>query len=368
MEWKTLFDKQLVERIGDRIAGAYSEFDQSGFITEAVEGLDDLELKARSAHICAAFAKRLPADFSAAVEVLLQAMGEDDGSGGLEGFEGFHHMPFLDFVAAHGTGHPDTALDALERMTLFFSAEFAIRPFLARYPDKVMVRLYPCSRADDWRLRRFVSERTRPRLPWASRLPALIEDPSPMFDFLERLHDDPHLVVRRSVANHLNDIAKDHPDPAVELAASWAAKGGEEGMWTVRHGLRTLIKQGHPGALALLGYRAVDAVRVETLSLTASQVAIGDTLHFSFTLVSEERDPVKLVIDYALHRELANGKRGRKVFKLAKRTMAPGERVVIDGKQSFQQRSTRTYYPGAHAIEILINGQAAQQCAFEVVG
>ncbi len=364
---KTLFDTAVIEDIAGRLHSAYAPFDRTAFARDAGEGLDALELKQRSQNICAAMIRHLPSDFAEATSILLQAMGQDDGSGGLEGFTGFRFMPFLDYVAEQGHESPEIALDVLEQMTLFFSAEFAIRPYILADPERTLARMLAWAEAKDWRVRRLASEGSRPRLPWAPRLPLLIKDPSPVLPILDRLHNDPHLVVRRSVANHLNDIAKDHPDFAAATARRWWASGDEDSRWTVQHGLRTLVKQGHPEALEVLGFRGGADIELEDFVLEPGTVEIGSSLEFSFSLISRENEEVRLAIDYALHRVLKNGKKGRKVFKLTVTELAPGESQSFTKRQAFRQLSTRTYYPGTHRIEILANGRVVGGADFAVL-
>ena len=151
---------------------------------------------------------------------------EEDNSGGLEGYNGFRFMPFLDFVAAQGLDNPDIALDSLEKMTLHFSAEFAIRPFILQHPDITLPRLTEWTSYQDWRVRRLASEGSRPRLPWGIQLKPFISDPSFIIGILNQLYNDSNLVVRRSVANNLNDIAKDNPKLAVDTK-SWIKNVGK---------------------------------------------------------------------------------------------------------------------------------------------
>lgn len=363
---KDLFDRALVAELAQRLHAAHAPLDPDAFQKDATHNLEALELKQRSAQICAALGRHLPAGFEDAVAVLQQAMGPDDGGGGLEGFDGFAFMPFLDFIAAYGLEKPHAALDAMEYMTRYFSAEFAVRPFILRYPDQALPRLLRWTAHPDWRVRRLASEGSRPRLPWGQRLPPFVKDPAPVIDLLDRLYADENLVVRRSVANNLNDIAKDHPDLAADTAKRWWAAGDKDARWTVGHGLRTLIKQGHRGALAVLGFAGGDRIEPHDFCVVPQTVAVGGTVHFSLRLVSRENEAVRLVVDYALHRVLANGKKARKVFKLKQVELRPGEAVDLAGKQTFRQLSTRTYYPGPHAIEILANGRSLGTHAFEL--
>lgn len=359
------FNEETVRGLAARLVGADGGFDDAGFIGEACDGLDGLELKARSLHIMAAMARRLPADFGVAVPVLLGALGAPPADRG-EDSDGFPLAPILDYVAAHGLDEPDLALDALAAMTLHFSAEFAVRPFIARYPDKTMTRMLGWTGAADRRLRRLASEGCRPRLPWGERLRDLVAEPAPVIAILERMHGDADDSVRRSVANNLNDIAKDHPDLAAEVAARWWATGDAGSRWTAKHGLRSLVKQGHGGALAVLGFGGGDKVAARDLRVAPARLAVGGEVVFSFTLASSEKDDVRLVVDYLLDRPLAGAKRATKVSKVATVTLAPGEAATYERPVRFKQLSTRTYYSGTYALAVLVNGREAGRVTFEV--
>lgn len=361
------FNPETVRGLAARLVAADGGFDDAGFVDDACRGLDALELKARSLHIMAAMAPRLPNDFGVAVEVLLKALGAAPPVEAEEMSDGFRLAPVLDYVAAHGLDEPDLALDALAAMTLHFSAEFAVRPFIRNYPNKTMTRMLGWTAAADWRLRRLASEGCRPRLPWGERLRDLVADPAPVILILDRMHGDEHDSVRRSVANNLNDIAKDHPDLAADVAARWWATGEAGSQWAVRHGLRSLVKAGHSGALTVLGFAGGDAVVARDLVMDPARVAIGGHGMFRFTVVSGEADDVRLVVDYALDRPLARDKRARKVFKVGTVTLAPGEAATYEKRIAFKQLSTRTYYPGQYELAVLVNGRPAGSVSFEVV-
>ena len=365
---KTIFNQEVITDLAQRIKKVFPSFDSIGFEQDANYNLENLELKQRSTQISTALTSYLlPSEFEKAASILIQAMGEDDKSGGLEGYNGFRFMPFLDFVAVRGLDNPDIALDSLEKMTLHFSAEFAIRPFILQHPDITLPRLLNWTSHKDWRVRRLASEGSRPRLPWGIQLKPFIENPSFVIGILNQLYNDTNLIVRRSVANNLNDIAKDNPELAVETAQSWWDSGEEIARWTVRHGLRTLIKQGHQEALSILGFIGGDNIRVENFQFQTSLVMIGDELNFSLLLVSEELKNVRLIVDYILHRVLANGKLSKKVFKLRQIELLPGEQISLSGKHKFKQLSTRTYYPGIHSIELIVNGRSVGKYDFELI-
>ncbi len=364
---KTIFNQKVITDLARRIKNTFPSFNDIGFEQDANQNLNSLALKQRSTQICTALTSYLPCEFEQAVSILIEAMGEADNSGGLEGYYGFRFMPFLDFVAAQGLDKPGIALDSLEKMTLHFSAEFAIRPFILKHPEKTLPRLIKWTSHQDWRVRRLASEGSRPRLPWGMQLKPFIDNPSFVILILNNLYNDPNLIVRRSVANNLNDIAKDNPEIVVETAQHWWDSRDELARWTVRHGLRTLIKQGNKKALSVLGFVGGDNIRVENFQFQPSVVKISDELNFSCNLVSEESRNVNLVVDYILHRVLANGKLSKKVFKLRQIELSPGEKITLSGKHKFKQLSTRTYYPGVHSIELVANGCSVGKYDFELI-
>ncbi|HLP09614.1 MAG TPA: DNA alkylation repair protein, partial [Opitutaceae bacterium] len=273
-----------------------------------------------------------------------------------EGVSGWAVWSMGEYVARHGLDHVPRALACLHALTQRFSAEFAIRPFLQRHPATTLRALEKWTRDPSAHVRRLVSEGSRPRLPWGLRLQAFVADPSPTFPLLRALQDDPSAYVRRSVANHLNDIAKDHPD----LVAAWVrehlADAGPERIALLRHASRTLIKAGHPATLEAWGLgRALHGKA--SLTLTAAEVCIGGALGLNVQLRSTDSAPQPLVIDYAVHHVRANGERSRKVFKGWKLTLAAGEKRTLACRHSFKPVTTRRLYPGPHRIDLLINGQ-----------
>lgn len=356
---RDLIDRAVVDDLGRRIAAAAPSFDRRRFGRRAMRGLDALPLMARSAQIADALSEALPADFAAACAIVVEAMGDPGPADPAGGSTELRHMPCLDFVARHGLSSPEAALPALAAMTRHFSAEFAIRPFIVHHRRLAWPAIEAWAADPDWRLRRLASEGTRPRLPWGTRLKALIDDPAPVIALLDGLHDDRIEIVRRSVANNLNDIAKDHPALAVATAARWVDDGGDRSRDTVRRGLRTLVKHGDADALSLLGFAGGTAVRVESASITPAQPRIGEKARLAIDLVSHEAVATRLVVDFALVRVLARGGIGRKVFKLTECELAPGARVHLEKTFDFRQRTTRTYFDGPHAFVILVNGREA---------
>jgi hypothetical protein len=199
-------------------------------------------------------------------------------------------------------------------------------------------------------------------------LPALKADPTPVLPILERLKQDESEYVRRSVSNNLNDIAKDNPQFVIDVLRRWQALATPEIAWMVRHGLRTLLKKGHPEALALLGYDGGASFEVHHLAVRPAAIPMGGAITFSFDILACGDDPQQVMVDYVIHLVRANGQRTAKVFKLAKKELAPGARITLTRRHSFRAVTTRRYYPGVHALEVQVNGQRFGPVEFEVQG
>jgi 3-methyladenine DNA glycosylase AlkC len=272
-----------------------------------------------------------------------------------------------DFVAKYGLDYFDISMQALYQMTKRFTAEGAIRAFIQKYPDRTLTVLQQWAEDPNCHVRRLVSEGTRPRLPLAPRLRDFVHHPRPVLALLEQLKTDPELMVRRSVANNLNDIAKDHPDLVLETLARWKQAVDPATQWIAGHAARTLLKQGHMGALALLGYPAENNISVASFQLNQTSVRMGEDLVFTIEILSTTDAPQNLLIDYVVHHLKANGKLAPKVFKLAKKRLVPRAMLSLTKRHAFRPLSTRVYYPGRYALEFQINGQRWGWQEFELV-
>ena len=219
---------------------------------------------------------------------------------------------------------------------------------------------------DDHHVRRLASEGSRPRLPWSFRLTRLVADPGPAIPILERLKADPELYVRTSVANHLNDIGKDHPERMLDLVSAWD-RSDPATAWIVRHACRSLIKAGHPRALALHGFGEKPAVDLRALAVTPRPVPWQGVANLSFSLASFGNVPQRLAIDYVVHFVKANGATAPKVFKLRVVELAPGDVLPVATRRSFEERTTRRHYPGRHRIDIQINGVVCGGIEFDLL-
>lgn len=354
-------------RIARGIKAVSVDFDERGFQRAALRGLDGLELKARVAHIIAVLRRFLPPEIPRAIETLARVKEHWDWGKADDPLSGLAAWPVTDFMGVYGLEHYEESMEALRRLTALFSSEFAIRPFIERYPERSLKTLHEWMQDPDEHVRRLVSEGTRPRLPWGTRLREFQRDPAPVLALLEKLKDDPAEFVRRSVANNLNDIGKDHPGLAVEVAARWAKGAGAERRWIIRHALRSLVKAGDPAALRVLGYDPEARLEISSFKISPARVSLGGDLRIAFQLVSTAKGPQPLVVDYALHFAKHNGRRKGKVFKLKTCTLAAGEKLSLEKIHKFRRITTRRHYAGRHAVEIIINGSSRAQAEFDLL-
>ncbi|MEE8600732.1 DNA alkylation repair protein [Euzebya tangerina] len=370
--------REIATMIDDAASRASVPFDPDAFTEAAGAGFDDLELTPRARQVAAVMADHLPADRAVALAVLEDSFGPPLAETGEEGMAPFRYLPFVFFVADHGHDHLEAALAFQKAVTTRFTAEFSIRSYLeGPHRDATLARLRRWAGDPDEHVRRLVSEGSRPRLPWAPRLRSFIEDPAPVLALLEELRHDPSEYVRRSVANNLNDIAKDHPDTVVAVAQRWwsdidhrAARAGDQQAlrerWMIRHALRTLIKQGDADALAVLGFHAASPIAIATAEVAPSELVIGEAVDIRVTLHNPSDQPGAGLLDLRLHFVKADGRTSPKVFKGAEVELDPGEERTVRKRVRLNQQSTRTHYPGTHQIDALLNGVATEIGAFEL--
>jgi 3-methyladenine DNA glycosylase AlkC len=363
---RDVFNPAAVEQLAEAIRRTWPAFDHISFAATINAELEALSFGGRSNLIRETLRTYLPSDFPKAVQILLDSLGPPIPHCEISGFDGFIVMPQNDFVAKYGLDYFDISMRALYEMTQRFTAEGAIRAFLQHYPDQTLAVLRQWATDPNCHVRRLVSEGTRPRLPLAPRLRHFVRDPRPVLALLEQLKADPEFMVRRSVANNLNDIAKDHPDLVVETLTAWRKENHPGTHWIIGHAARTLLKQGHADALALLEYPPAVGLNLSALRLSQTTVRMGDDLVFAFEIQSSAAAPQNLMIDYVIHHVKANGTLAPKVFKLAKKRLVPNQSLHLSRKHSFRAKTTRAYYPGQHVLEIQINGTIYARHAFEL--
>jgi len=363
--FKEFINPGLIEVMAGQLERAGHDFDGRVFRKRALEGLAGLELKERVYQVSHALEAALPKDYARALEILEASLApalEKDELSELRsdslGLAGWAIWPMTEFVARCGQGERARSLDTLRQLTQRFSAEFAIRPFLAADPAGTLKLLSRWLEDPSAHVRRWLSEGTRPRLPWGMRLDCFIEDPRACWPLLRTLHDDPSEYVRRSVANHLNDISKDHPELAVEYCDELMRQGAKTTPPLVRHAMRSLIKQGHAGALALLGFGGGASISCSEFGVSPSKLKIGEVVEIEAILRNTAKRPAKVVVDYAIHYLRANGSQSRKVFKGKILELRSGEQRQVLLGHRFKDVTVRRHYPGKQGIELLANGRS----------
>lgn len=351
---KDMFNAARYRSLASELSALSSSFNAPAFLDHTLTGLASRELMDRMRRTSTGVALALPLAYREQLAVLRALAPRID--------RGFIGIFLSDFVAQHGLDDVPASLAALPFFTRFGSAEFAIRPFLLRDLDATLAVMRTWAASDDEHVRRLASEGSRPRLPWGARLQALVADPSPTFPILETLRADPSLYVRKSVANHLNDICKDHPDAALDLVSTWD-RSVPHTAWIIRHALRTLIKRGHPRALKLLG--AGTAPKLEaTFTVSPKRIRLGGAVTLTTSLTSTAARPQSLLIDYVVHYARASGKASEKIFKWTRLDLAPGATLRLTKRQTIRDFSTRRHHAGRHRIELQINGRRLAETAF----
>lgn len=366
---KQFFSPALVQKLGAAIGRVQPGFSVRAFIKRATAGLEELELLDRGKHIAAALGEHLPPAYPDAIDVLLRSLGPEHPTDELigVGMAPFFYLPHVLFVAERGLDHFDLSMRAQYELTKRFSAESSIRPYIARDPERTFAVLREWTNDENAHVRRLVSEGTRLRLPWAMRVEWLDRNPQRVLDLLTLLKDDPTTLVRRSVANNLNDLGKVHPHLLTETCTAWLAGASKQRCALVEHALRSAVKRGEPAALALLGFGKKPAVVLEAVRFEPQRVAIGGQVAVRFTLRSTARSAQDLLVDFAVHFVKANGNTSPKVFKLKRIELPPRGQIELHAKVSLAVHTTRKPHPGNHAVDVRVNGATLRAGSFEVI-
>lgn len=356
---KNQFDRSLVELLAERFLAVHPDFDAPRFTDTLVDAFAALELKDRINLVADELRVALPDDFATALEMVVAVSSAED-------IEGFTAWPLCSFVERHGLTDPPASLAAMEALTQKFSCEFAVRPFLEHHLDLTLASLRRWTSSDDETVRRLPSEGTRPHLPWGPKVQALLDDPEIGIGLLESLRHDPSETVRRSVANHLNDIARNHPDRVVEICEAWSSDPAIEPTM-IRHALRSLVKKGDPGALAVLGFTTSPQVEIASFTIDPSSISLGDSITLAASLTSAAAVDQRLVIDFVIHHIGASGSTTPKVFKWTTVDLPAGESVDVTKRRKIATASTRRYHAGVHRVELQVAGQVMAERAFDLL-
>lgn len=355
---KDVYNTDYINNIANTVARYDDKFDKTKFIKSVLNAdWPEMELKQRTNHIAQQLFYYLPNEYHQALPIIVSISPN---------FTGYEGMFTPAFVELYGLNEFSISIDALTVITEYASAEFAVRPFILKYPEQMQEVLINWCKSDNEHHRRLASEGCRPRLPWASALPEFKKDPAFILPILEMLKADSSEYVRRSVANNLNDIAKDHPELVITLAKRWLAEDNSKNRSRlVKHACRTLLKQAEPKALWLFGYAPPEQVNVTDLRCD-SDIALGETVNFSFIIRQQQNLALnKIRIEFAIDFMKKNGSAARKIFKISESVVSCSEKQVKKSF-SFKPISTRKYYPGKHGLAIIINGVELAHSQFNV--
>lgn len=361
-----LFNPESVEQLACAFDQAYAKFERKKFEHEVLKRFPALALKERIDWMVAVLEGYLPSDFFAALTVLERALPPPlDQNKTDNDFGEFIWVVPGEYVARHGCRAEtlDASLRFLREATKRFSSESAIRPFLRSFPEPTIEFMRRCASDDNYHVRRFASEGSRPFLPWAQRVDLPLEQ---VISILHLLYADPTRYVTRSVANAMNDIAKIDAELAVRTLIRWRKlnqQTPDELGWMLRHATRGLMKQGHPLALKLLDYTVEPLVEISNLA-TTKQLFVGEAFNWQCNLVSRARQKLKITLH--IHFLKANGNHAAKAFAVRDADFLKGEAVSINKRLSFKSITTRTLYPGQHFAELVINGVSCAKRCFDL--
>lgn len=353
---KNVYSNQFISDLAQKLKKNYTSFNSVEFLNTVFDNeWPQKELKQRMRHITNSLHIFLPKNYQKALNVLIKVAPN---------YTGFAPMFFPDFVETYGLDHFNESIKALEFFTQFSSSEFAVRPFIIKYPVEMMTQMMIWSTSENEHVRRLASEGCRPRLPWALSLPTLKKDPSAILPILNQLKSDSSLYVRKSVANNINDIAKDHPNIAIKLITKWKGKNKDTN-WICKHAARTLLKQGNSSALKAFGLASPSKIKLDTFKADSS-VKQGQDLNFSFSLSNTSKQSQLLRIEYSIEFLRLNNRTSQKMFMISETTLSEKKKNIIK-KHSFKKISTRKYYPGKHTLRIFINGVEVKKILFQLV-
>lgn len=361
---KHMYNKDLLKRMASEILSVYEKFDQGLFLSIEKPMLK-LEMKDRVRLIRDQLKKTLPENYKESLKILLHSTK----SGKLTGFS---LWPYTEFIQTYGLDHVKLSLEGLKHLTTLFTSEWAVRPFIKKDLYLTLDFLKKCALDKNHHVRRWVSEGSRPRLPWGEKLHVFIEKPELSCSLIEPLIFDPELYVRKSVANHINDITKDNPEFAINILKKWNSKiktneQRERLDWIIRHALRSLIKAGNAEALKLIGVSSKVDVKMNNFKIMNPSINMGEKVEFAFELVSNSSKSQIIVLDYVVHFKKANGQTSPKVFKLKNLELKPKQKLSIKKAHPVKKITTRKYYSGEQILEIQINGQIYKKAKWNLV-
>lgn len=276
--------------------------------------------------------------------------------------------PISDLVESYSLIDNKNSLPYLLLLTEVFTSEFAVRTLLNQEQELVLDFLLAASQSKNVHHRRFSSEGSRPLLPWGKKAINIAKNPKLTEKILDNLKYDEELYVRKSVANHLNDFSKSHPEFVLKTLESWnknvAKKHREKIVWITKHALRTLIKQGNAKALELVNGKLSTNLKLNSIAVKKKKIKVGDKLEISIELTNQTKKDERYVLEYVIGFKLKTGKIGYKTFKGTSGLVRAGEKVSWKKSHSFKVITTRTFYSGIHELKFQLNGKESDALKF----
>ncbi|MEO6305220.1 MAG: DNA alkylation repair protein [Bacteroidia bacterium] len=354
---KEMFNKQFYQHFASEFNKADKTFNATAFVKEMLTGIEPLSLNERMRKTSLTLKKYLPPDYKKSIAIMRKVIPHTRG--------GYTNLVFPDFVGLYGHDDITTSLEALKYFTTFGSSEFAIREFLKRDFKTTIKVMQAWAKDKDPSVRRLASEGSRPRLPWSFKLDEVIKNPKSTQSILETLRSDEELYVKKSVANHLNDLSKDNTEHMLQLVKSWD-KTNAHTAWIIKHASRTLIKKGNANSLAIFDFEKDPKIKIQNFKILAPKIKLGQNLAFEFELASEKNKDQKLVVDYIIHYQKKGKELSEKVFKLKELVLKPKEKIQITKKQMIKDFTTRKHFAGEHFLEIQVNGKVLAKLKFNL--
>ncbi|WP_282038348.1 DNA alkylation repair protein [Saccharicrinis aurantiacus] len=366
--FKNLFSEELISHTAQALQEVNCTFEKAQFQKQIFDiHWEEKEFKERMHHIADVVRSNLSDDFKDVVQELYIMIAYFKSSGADK--VKFSELAFVfipDIIEKFGINDFNISVEAFEKITPFTTCEFAVRPFIIKYQDKMLNKVQEWTKHENEHVRRLASEGSRPRLPWGMALAPLKQNPKPIMSILEALKNDSSEYVRKSVANNLNDISKDNPETVIEIAKAWIGKTKETD-WIVKHACRTLLKAGNSEVLQLFGFAPPHKIELNDLTLKNESIKTGDELEFSFLLTNVSSKSEKVRLEYAIYYMKKNGSQSKKVYKISEKDYAAKSVTKITRKQSFKKVSTRKFYAGEHILSVIINGKEIEERTFELI-
>lgn len=359
--FKNKINDDSVRLISKNIIRHYPEFNETLFCKNINSELSDLELKDRIKFLAKKLHLFLPKDFKLAAKILKKAVGTHST------LSGFNVWPLTEYISTYGEDELDLSLEVLKEMTKVFTSEFAVRVFLIKNPKRTIGIFKQWARDENEHVRRLVSEGARPLLPWGQKITEFVLFPQLTLDLLEMLKNDESMYVRKSVANHLNDHSKNHPDLVLNTLKAWRKSDPKNKNieWIIRHASRTLVKKAHPKALELHGASS-KKIDVLSLKIKNTHIKINECLEISVTIQNKSKTKSLVILDVDLHLLKANKSHNVKCFKGKKVSLNTEEKKLVLLKIPLKKVTTRTYYSGIQYVSCKINGTSTPRKSFKL--